>query len=101
MIVARARERGFRSPHRRGLASGLPLLVADDPGYAPNLVGAGPAIHLVGDPAGFPAALTALLGDPSALLRASRAAAAHAREAFSWDRASAEHEALYRELDPE
>ena len=53
------------------------------------------------DPAEFPADLTALLGDPSSLLEAQGAAAAYAREAFSWDRASAEHEALYMELEPE
>jgi glycosyltransferase involved in cell wall biosynthesis len=97
-MIVPARGEGFPLSAQEALASGLPLLVADDPGYAPNLVGAGPAVRLVGDPAEFPAALTTLLGDPASLREARRAAAAHARKAFSWARASAEHETLYEEL---
>ena len=97
-MIVPARGEGFPLSAQEGLASGLPLLVADDPGYAPNLVGAGPAVRLVGDAAEFPAALTTLLGDPASLREARRAAAAHARKAFSWARASDEHETLYEEL---
>ena len=97
-MIVPARGEGFPLSAQEALASGLPLLVADDPGYALNLVGAGPAVRLVGDPAEFPVALTTLLGDPASLREARRAAAAHARKAFSWARAAAEHETLYEEL---
>ncbi len=97
-MIMPARGEGFPLSAQEALASGLPLIAADDPGYAPNLRGAGPAARLVDDPAGFPVAVTELLGDAAALAAAREAAVAHARKAFSWDRATSEHEALYEEL---
>jgi glycosyltransferase involved in cell wall biosynthesis len=97
-LIAPARGEGFPLAAQEALVSGLPLLIADDPGYAPNLVGAGPGVCLVSRSADFPAALTALLGNSQSLRDARLAAAAHAREAFSWDRAADRHEALYRRL---
>jgi glycosyltransferase involved in cell wall biosynthesis len=97
-MIVPARGEGFPLAAQEALASGLPLVVADDPGYAPNLVGAGAAVRLVGDPAGFGEALSDLLGDSKTLDEARRAAASHARAAFSWARTSAGHEALYEGL---
>jgi glycosyltransferase involved in cell wall biosynthesis len=89
---------GFPLIAQEALASGLPLLLAEDPGYAPNLEGAGAGVRLIADPTGFAPALGDLLADPAALAQARSAAAKHARSAFSWPRAAAEHEDLYRHL---
>jgi D-inositol-3-phosphate glycosyltransferase len=97
-MIVPARGEGFPLAAQEAMSSGLPLLLADDPGYAPNLVGAGSAIRLVSDPAEYPRVLAKLLADPESLEKARRAAAAHARDAFSWARTTAQHEALYEQL---
>ncbi len=97
-MIMPARGEGFPLAAQEALASGLPLVLADDPGYAPSLAGAGPGARTVGDSTGFPAALADLLGDPASLKEAGRAAAAHAREAFSWARSADQHVALYESL---
>jgi glycosyltransferase involved in cell wall biosynthesis len=97
-MIVPARGEGFPLAAQEALASGLPLVVADDPGYAPNLVGAGAAVHLVGELSGFGGALDQLLREPEALEAARQAAATHARSAFSWARSADEHEALYEGL---
>jgi glycosyltransferase involved in cell wall biosynthesis len=89
---------GFPLIAQEGLASGLPLVLAADPGYAPNLNGAGAAVREIERPDGFARTLAELLADPAALAEASRAARAHAISAFSWPRAATEHERLYRRL---
>lgn len=95
LLLAPARGEGFPLAMQEALASGLPLLIAADPGYAPNLAGAGHAVRQVAAGGDFATALADLLADPTALAEASAAAASHARRAFSWPRAIAEHEALY------
>lgn len=97
-MIMPARGEGFPLAAQEALASGLPLVLADDPGYAPCLAGAGPGAQAVGDSASFAAVLAELLGDRPLLEGARRAAAAHAREAFSWDRSATQHEALYEDL---
>jgi glycosyltransferase involved in cell wall biosynthesis len=89
---------GFPLIAQEGLASGLPLLLAADPGYAPNVDGAGAAVREIERPEEFAAALTELLMNPADLAEMSAGAAAYARAAFSWPRAAAEHEELYQRL---
>jgi glycosyltransferase involved in cell wall biosynthesis len=89
---------GFPLIAQEGLASGLPLLLAKDPGYGPNLNGAGAALREIEGSGEFAGALTELLTDPTTLTRARAAATAHARSTFSWPRAATEHEDLYRRL---
>lgn len=89
---------GFPLVAQEALASGLPVILAEDPGYAPNLAGAGEAVRLASRPRDFEIALGELLSDPAARQRARAAAAMHAESAFSWTRAAEEHEALYRRL---
>jgi D-inositol-3-phosphate glycosyltransferase len=89
---------GFPLAAQEALASGLPLILAKDPGYAPNVDGVGEGVRIVEEPAGFAAAIAELVEDSGARERARGAAAAHAKSAFSWARATAEHEDLYRRL---
>jgi len=91
---------GFPLVAQEALASGLPVILAEDPGYAPNLVGAGEGVRVASGPREFEAALNEVLADPAARQRARTAAAAHAESAFSWERAADEHESLYRKLLP-
>ncbi len=70
-MIAPARGEGFPLAAQEALASGLPLVLADDPGYAPSLDGSGAGTRRVGDPSGFAAALADLLGDQTSWKRAA------------------------------
>jgi glycosyltransferase involved in cell wall biosynthesis len=96
-LIVPARGEGFPLSAQEALASGLPALIADDPGYAPNLVGIGSGARLV-EAGGYAAALIGLLEDPASLSEARRSAAEHARKSFSWARAADLHESLYERL---
>ena len=95
-MIVPARGEGFPLAAQEALASGLPLLLADDPGYAPNLAGAGPGVRTVEELRRFRGALWP---SSSATRRRSRRPAGPPpptrREAFSWARAADQHEALY------
>lgn len=98
VLLIPSRGEGFPLVAQEGLASGLPLILAADPGYAPNLHGVGAGVRIVEEPSGFATALAELIKDPAAHGRARKAAAEHAKSAFSWPQAAAEHEGLYRRL---
>ena len=80
------------------LGAGVPAVVYDVGGLG-EIVGAFGAGRVVppGDVEGLKRALRELLDDPDGLAEA-RAGAARARAALTWDRAAAEHLALYEEL---
>jgi len=82
----------------QAIGAGIPAVVYDVGGLG-EIVGAFGAGRVVppGDVDALSLALRELLDDPDALAEA-RAGAAHARDALTWDRAAAEHRALYEEL---
>jgi glycosyltransferase involved in cell wall biosynthesis len=82
----------------QAIGAGVPAVVYDVGGLG-EIVGAFGAGRVVppGDVDALSQALRELLDDPDALAEA-RAGAARARDALTWDRAAAEHRALYEEL---
>ena len=90
---------GFPITVQEAMASDLPVVISDDPSYAPYVAGAGPGARLVARDAGaIVDALKELLADAESRRAAGSAAGEHARRSFSWARAADEHEALYQRL---
>jgi len=94
-----SRGEGFPVTAQEAMASGLPTVLADDPGYPDYVAGAGAGVRLTrAEGPALAAALTELLADETRRRAAGASAAAHARATFSWARAADEHLALYERL---
>jgi glycosyltransferase involved in cell wall biosynthesis len=92
-----SRGEGFPVTAQEAMASGLPVVLSDDPSYGPWVDGSGATLV---EPRAdtVVAALRALLADPDARARAGQMAAEHARRRFSWERVADEHERLYERM---
>jgi D-inositol-3-phosphate glycosyltransferase len=80
------------------LASGLPVVATDDPGYRASLAAFGRAVRLMpAEGTAMARALAEVVGDPTVRSAAS-AAVALVRERFSIDAHAISHERLYEQL---
>lgn len=90
-----SRGEGFPLTAQEAMASGLPIILADDPAYRGMLDGAGRAATLVApDPEAIVGAINAVLASPELGAEAS----AFARRRFSWAKTVDEHLALYSRI---
>jgi glycosyltransferase involved in cell wall biosynthesis len=98
-LLLPSRGEGFPVAVQEAMASGLPVVMSDDPGYAPHLDGAGLGVRFVPQaPAMIAQELQSLVFDREAWAAAGEAVRRHARQAFAWDAAAMRHELLYNEL---
>lgn len=87
---------GFPLTAQEAMASGLPVILAEDPAYEPILRGSGRAVRLVRrDAASVAAAVREVLADAVA---AGAEAAHFARTRFSWSTTAERHLELYARL---
>ncbi|MFJ3514134.1 glycosyltransferase family 4 protein [Streptomyces sp. NPDC090131] len=77
---------GFPLTVQEAMASGLPVVTTDDPGYAPYGLDRGVALLVPRTVPALRAALDALVADPGGRAEMGTAARAFAEASFGWDR---------------
>jgi glycosyltransferase involved in cell wall biosynthesis len=98
-LLLPSRGEGFPVSVQEAMASGLPVVMTDDPGYVRYLDGAGLGVTFVPpEPEAIALALDSLVSDRELWAAAGEAVRRHARQAFAWDHAAERHEQLYAEL---
>src|SRR3954468_12620544 len=98
-LLLPSRGEGFPVAVQEAMASGLPVVMSNDPSYRHYLNGAGAGVRLVPPvPAVIAETLRSLVSDRDAWTAASEAVRRHAATAFAWDEAAPRHERLYEEL---
>ena len=84
---------------QEAMASGLPVVLIDDPGYGSQLEGAAEGVRLTGPSArSMVDVLLPLVTNAEDWRVASRAAEAHAKRQFASSRVADDHEALYERV---
>jgi D-inositol-3-phosphate glycosyltransferase len=95
LFLLPSRGEGFPLTAQEAMASGLPIILGDDPAFHSILAGAGDAARLVpGDPNVIVQSIAELLAKPGARDEAAR----YARSRFSWNTTAERHLAVYEEL---
>ena len=98
-LLLPSRGEGFPVTVQEAMASGLPVVMTNDPSYARYLEGVGNGVRLVPPaPAAIARTLEALVGDSEVRADAAQAVLEHARSAFTWEQAALRHERLYENL---
>jgi D-inositol-3-phosphate glycosyltransferase len=98
-LLLPSRGEGFPVAVQEAMASGLPVVMTNDPSYRRYLDGAGAGVRFVPTaPSVIADTLVSLVSDRDDWARAGVAVRRHARTAFAWEEAADRHERLYEEL---
>jgi D-inositol-3-phosphate glycosyltransferase len=98
-LLLPSRGEGFPVTVQEAMASGLPVVMTNDPSYAHYLEGVGNGVRLVPPaPEAIARTLESLVGDVEIRTAAAQAVLDHARSAFTWEQAAQRHERLYESI---